>query len=76
MNAMLGHLAQAPILTLSDHAAASIGAKIFFADPTLYTVLSGQEGNAREAYVVSALRDGIDWPAPGILPLWTLGFMS
>ena len=153
MNAMLGHLAQAPIPTLSvnllcrewsvgkeklyallqalertgvlhvvrkasDHAAASIGAKIFFADPTLYSVLSGQEGNDREAYVVSALRDagrevqastdetqgdflldrkvllevggpkkqrknadfvirdGIDWPAPGILPLWALGFMS
>ena len=152
MNAMLGHLAQAPIPTLSvnslcrewsvgkeklynllqalertgvlhvvrkptDHAAASIGAKIFFADPTLYSVLSGLEGNTREAYVVSALRDagreiqassdetkadflldqkkllevggpkkvrkdadfvirdGIDWPAPGVIPLWMLGFL-
>jgi len=151
MNALLGHLAQAPIPTLavnslcrewslgkeklyqllqalertgvlhvvrkaSDHAAASIGAKIFFADPNLYTVLAGKEGKTREASVVSTLRDagrlvqaspdetkadfvvdgqmtvevggarkqrknadvvvrdGADWPAPGIVPLWMLGF--
>ena len=151
MNAILGHLAQAPIPTLavnslcrdwslgkeklyqllqalertgvlhvvrkaSDHAAASVGAKIFFADPNLYSVLAGKEGNTREAYVVSALRDagrqvqastdetkadfvidgrftaevggarkhhkaadfvlrdGADWPAPGVIPLWMLGF--
>jgi hypothetical protein len=99
-----------------DHPALSIGAKIFLADPTLYRVLGGKEGNAREArgacalqsaaYGVQAapeeskadviinqsisievggsrkqrkqadsvIRDGADWPAPGIVPLWCLGF--
>lgn len=101
----------------SDHAASSIGAKIFFADPALCSVLAGKTGNAREAYVVFSLReggrqvyaasdekeadfvidgnlsvevgglrkarkraglvihDGSDWPAPGIVALWMLGFM-
>jgi predicted AAA+ superfamily ATPase len=100
----------------ADHAAMSVGAKIFLADPTLYRVLGGREGNAREAFVAAALqcagrtvyaasdetqadfrlddgmalevgggrkarkgadlviRDGADWPAPGIIPLWCLGF--
>jgi len=100
----------------SDHAAQSIGAKIFLADPSLYPAFSGKEGNAREAFAVCALqsaghevqtapderkgdflvdkrflveiggphkarksssyviRDGVDYPAPGIIPLWMMGF--
>jgi hypothetical protein len=99
-----------------DHAARSIGAKLFLADPSLYPALGGKEGNAREAFVACALssaghkvqtsaderdadflvdgsfqveiggsrkarkkadfviRDGADYPAPGIIPLWMLGF--
>lgn len=102
--------------TSSDHAARSIGSKIFLADPSLYPALGGKEGNAREAFVACALysaghrvqaarneeeadflidgsvhievggsrkprkkaayviRDGADYPAPGIIPLWMLGF--
>lgn len=101
----------------SDHSAMSVGTKIFLADPTLYSALSGREGNTREAFAACAfqssgmtvnaasdereadflidddfsvevggtkknrkkadfvIRDGADWPAPGIIPLWTLGFM-
>lgn len=100
----------------ADHAAQSIGAKMFLADPSLYPAISGKEGNAREAFVVCALqsaghhvnaasderqgdflvdnkllveiggprksrknasyviRDGADYPAPGIIPLWMMGF--
>jgi predicted AAA+ superfamily ATPase len=100
----------------SDHAARSIGAKIFLADPSLYPALSGKEGNAREAFVACALhsaghgvqaandereadflvdnaflveiggsrktrkkanyviRDGADYPVPGVIPLWMMGF--
>lgn len=100
-----------------DNAALSIGAKLFLADPSLYRALSGQEGNAREAFVACAIesagmtihaesderrgdfivdgslrievggrtkerksadvviRDGLDVPSPGVLPLWALGFM-
>ncbi len=100
----------------SDHAARSIGAKLFLADPSLYPALSGKEGNAREAFVACALhsaghrvqaannereadflvdnvfqveiggsrkarkkadfvvRDGADYPVPGVIPLWMMGF--
>ena len=100
-----------------DNAALSIGAKLFLSDPSLYRALSGQEGNAREAFVACALesagltiraesderrgdfvvagsirievggrtkerksadvviRDGVDVPSPGVIPLWALGFM-
>ncbi|MDP2791544.1 MAG: AAA family ATPase [Rectinemataceae bacterium] len=100
----------------SDHAARSIGAKLFLADPSLYQALSGKEGNAREAFAVCALnsaghgvqaasdereadflvdnaflveiggsrkarkkadfviRDGADYPVPGRIPLWMMGF--
>lgn len=100
----------------SDHAARSIGAKLFLADPSLYLALSGKEGNAREAFVACALssaghrvyaardeqegdflvddsflieiggsrkprkkanfviRDGADYPVPGVIPLWMMGF--
>lgn len=100
----------------SDHAARSIGAKIFLADPSLYPALGGKEGNAREAFAACALhaaghrvhaaareedadfqidgsflvevggarkprkkadhviRDGADYPAAGIIPLWMMGF--
>ncbi|MFW5737625.1 MAG: ATP-binding protein [Spirochaetota bacterium] len=100
-----------------DNAALSIGAKLFLADPSLYRALSGQEGNAREAFVACAVesadkllhaesderrgdfivdgsirievggrskerksadlvvRDGLDVPSPGVLPLWALGFL-
>lgn len=99
----------------SDHAARSIGAKLFLADPSLYRALSGKEGNAREAFAVCALnsaghevraasdereadflvdnaflveiggsrkarkkadfviRDGADYPVPGVIPLWMMG---
>jgi len=101
----------------TDHTAMSVGAKIFLADPSLYQVLGGKEGNTREAFVACALesaghrvnaakdetaadfiidgritlevggqrkarkradlviRDGADFPAPGIVPLWILGFL-
>ena len=101
----------------SDHAAMSVGSKIFLSDPSMYPALSGREGNMREAFTACALqsaghtvhaasdereadfimdggvsievgglrkkpkradfvvRDGADWPAPGIIPLWCLGFM-
>lgn len=101
----------------TDHAAMSVGAKMFLADPSLYRALSGMEGNTREAYVACAaesagrtihahtderrgdfvidgaitvevggsrkgrkhaewvVRDRIDTPAPGIVPLWMLGMM-
>lgn len=100
-----------------DNAALSIGAKLFLADPSLYRAVSGQEGNAREAFVACAIesagltiqaesderrgdfvidgsirievggrtktrkhadiviRDGIDVPSPGVIPLWALGFL-
>jgi hypothetical protein len=100
----------------SNHAARSIGAKLFLADPSLYPALSGKEGNAREAFVACALssaghcvqaasdereadflvdnifqveiggsrkaskkadfvlRDGADYPVPGVIPLWMMGF--
>lgn len=100
----------------SDHAARSIGAKLFLADPSLYPALSGKEGNAREAFAACALasaghrvqaasdereadflvdhayqveiggwrkprkkanfviRDGADYPTPGTIPLWMMGF--
>ncbi|MGC9772534.1 hypothetical protein [Fervidobacterium islandicum] len=35
----------------------SKGGKIFFFDPTLYSVLEGEIGNFREAFVVFALKD-------------------
>lgn len=104
------------VRTSSDHAARSIGAKLFLADPSLYPALSGKEGNAREAFVACALssaghrvqavsdereadflvdnaflveiggsrkarkkadfviRDGADYPVPGVIPLWMMGF--
>ncbi|MDQ3235665.1 MAG: AAA family ATPase [Pseudobdellovibrionaceae bacterium] len=40
----------------SDHKAAGKGAKIFFADPTMYAALSGDLGNVREAFVVAAFK--------------------
>ena len=101
----------------SDHAAMSVGAKMFLSDPSLYHALSGMEGNSREAYVACAcesagrtihaeseerrgdfivdnsltievggprkgrknadwaVRDRIDTPSPGVVPLWMLGVM-
>lgn len=100
----------------TDHSAMSVGAKIFFADPSLYPALAGKEGNMREAFVAAALeyaghsvhssrdetaadfivdkditievgglrkkrksaryvvRDGADFPAAGMIPMWLLGF--
>ena len=100
-----------------DNAVLSVGAKVFLADPSLYRALSGQEGNAREAFVACAvesagmrlhaepderrgdfvvddsirievgglgkgrksadvvIRDGLDVPSPGVLPLWSVGFL-
>lgn len=40
-----------------DTAIYSKGAKIFFYDPSMYSVLNGETGNVREAYVASALMD-------------------
>lgn len=40
----------------NDRKAKSAGDKLFFGDPTMYAVLGGKAGNAREALVVSLLR--------------------
>ena len=40
----------------SDNKAMSKGAKIFLADPSMYSVLSGQTGNIREALVATFFR--------------------
>lgn len=40
----------------SDHKATGKGAKIFFADPTMYAALNGDLGNVREAFVVAAFK--------------------
>jgi hypothetical protein len=37
----------------NDHKARSIGAKLFFSDPAMYTVLKGDPGTAREALVAA-----------------------
>lgn len=39
-----------------DHKAGGKGAKIFFADPTMYRALNGNLGNLREALVVSSFK--------------------
>jgi predicted AAA+ superfamily ATPase len=41
----------------SDHKASGKGAKIFFADPTMYGALNGNLGNVREAFVVAAFHE-------------------
>jgi len=40
----------------NDRKAKSAGDKLFFGDPTMYAVLGGDAGNAREALVVSQLK--------------------
>jgi predicted AAA+ superfamily ATPase len=40
----------------SDHKATGKGAKIFFADPTMYAALNGNLGNVREAFVVASFK--------------------
>ena len=40
----------------SDRSAAGKGSKLFFADPSVYTTLSGTVGNFREAFVVTMFR--------------------
>ena len=40
----------------SDHSAAGKGSKLFFADPSMYSALSGAVGNVREAFVVTMFR--------------------
>lgn len=40
----------------SDHKATGKGAKIFFADPTMYGALNGNLGNVREAFVVASFK--------------------
>ena len=40
----------------NDRKAKSVGEKLFFGDPTMYAVLGGEAGNAREALVVSLLK--------------------
>jgi predicted AAA+ superfamily ATPase len=40
----------------SDRHAMTKGAKIFFADPSIYTALGGSDGNLREALVVTMFR--------------------
>ena len=91
MNAIMGHLASAPIPTLnisslstdwsigkekvyellekmerigliniirfkSDHNVSGKGAKLFFADPSMYEALDGDTGNIREAFVSTMFR--------------------
>lgn len=41
----------------NDTKAKSVGAKLFFADPCLYSVLHGNAGNLREAFVVVLLQE-------------------
>lgn len=100
----------------SDHRAYSKGAKIFMADPSVYSALGGNLGSRREAFVCFCaknagrmifaskdekiadfeiddlsvevggkskkikkadfvIRDDIDMPGKGVLPLWSLGMM-
>jgi predicted AAA+ superfamily ATPase len=40
----------------NDHRVSGKGAKIFFADPSIYSALTGHVGNIREALVVTLLR--------------------
>jgi predicted AAA+ superfamily ATPase len=40
----------------TDHKATGKGAKIFFADPTMYAALNGNLGNVREAFVVASFK--------------------
>lgn len=107
-----------------DRKAKSVGAKLFFSDPVLYSVLNGNSGTAREAFVAMLLaesgwtveasrdeskgdffiskdtegmhigfrievggagkprkgsdfviRDDIDLPAGGAIPMWMMGMM-
>ncbi len=92
------------------------GKKVFFADPTIYSVYDGDLGNTRESFVSLAadsagltfvcpkddslgdfiidgklfevggrskkkksaqfvIRDNIDFPTKGVIPMWMLGFL-
>lgn len=57
---LLAVLEHAGVLTIvrfsKDKSVLSKGAKMFLADPSLYSVLGGQAANQREAYVVSMAR--------------------
>ena len=64
MRAIISHLAFSKIPTVNVEAMCreriekpySKGAKIFFADPAIYSVLEGETANFREAFVVFALK--------------------
>jgi len=46
----------------------------FLVDQKLLLEVGGPRKQRKDAEFV--IRDGIDWSAPGITSLWTLGFMS